>query len=519
MFSRNRLPGANRMGKAAGKVDEKVTGKTAGKNLLAALIAAGLAASSFWGCEGSATQTTNGQKLTGTLVDKSGHPVSGAMVNAWPSGAILLGNPQSSNSAPAASGETDAQGRYALTELAAGEYNVFGEQGHGVASVLIPRVSYLAMELDLGVDTLTPPGTIIGKVMANGKPMAGVFCYLPGSARVTMTDSLGIFALDRVPAGSYKLAYTSAGYATVIDSPVVVVSAGITALPTKVLAYDIALQPPTPESLSASLNAMGYVVLTWKKPAVADLAGYILQVSYTGDTANEYFEESEIFDKSMLPDTSTISIYKLAWYVFYQGKIWVHQDTGTVTFRIKALDKDGNKSAAFSDPVSIVVHRSPLHLFTTSLVEGGSTDAAPRCRDTLTFVSTFTSTMVSAGTIRFHIEGWYHGSTESVIAYTDKSQVWNGKVDTLVWYPGRAEMRNIDEKPAEMDSATWFNGGGIVFKVPQGKPDSLRVAAYTGLQYDVEYLSKTTVMDIRVDSQGCYKVSPARIDSTQGVAF
>jgi hypothetical protein len=472
----------------------------AGKTI-ALIAAAVIAGALFWGCEGSATQTTNGQCLHGTLVDAQGSPVSGAKVMAWPSAAVVLGD---ANGEPAAMAETDTEGRYALKDLAKGEYNLFGEKGQGSSTVLIPRVAYASAELDLGEDTLTPPGTIIGKVMAGGAPLAGVFCWLPGSSRVAMTDSLGLFALDRVPEGTYLLRYTSIGHAPASDSSVVVASGEITTLPAKSLVFDLASQPPAPKGLAAVYDtATGKVSLTWHRPDVADLAGYLIEVFLGSDTSATaaYTEELDRVDPAWVDSAARL--------YFEWRNPWRGQDTGTVLYRIKAVDSDGNRSHGFSAPLAVSVRRNALQHTVATLIEGPGDDAAPRCRDTLVFKSAFTNPVMSTGRSTLNIFGWYDGAPNPVYAYYDKDPEWGVSADSTVWYPGMVQYSPLSSKPETVDSATWFNGGNIAGISDPRKPDSLRVVLDVAL-FGVMTSSVRWIQDIRTDENGCYLVSPSR---------
>jgi hypothetical protein len=472
----------------------------AGKTI-ALIAAAVIAGSLFWGCEGSATQTTNGQCLHGTLVNASGAPVAGALVKAWPSAAVVLGDP---NGAPAAMAETDAEGRYALKGLAAGEYNLFGDKGQGASTVLIPRVAYASVELDLGEDTLTPPGTIIGRVMANGAPLAGVFCWLPGSSRVAMTDSLGGFALDRVPEGTYLLRYTAMGYAAASDGSVMVASGEITTQPTKSLVFDLASQPPTPQGLAAAYDtATGLVSLTWTQPDVADLAGYIIQSFPGNDTSEAATVEKEL--KGAHPawvDTTARGLFE-------QQAMWRGQDTGTLHYRIKAVDFDGNRSHGFSAPLAVSIRRNALQHTAATLIEGSGDDDAPRCRDTLVFKAAFTNPVMGMGQLVLNIFGWYAGSPNRIATYHDKSPALGVNADTTVWSPGMVQFLPLSSKPATVDSAAWFNGGNIAGISDPRKPDSLRVILDVAV-FGVMTSSVRWIQDVRTDANGCYLVSASR---------
>jgi hypothetical protein len=485
----------------------------AGKTI-ALIAAAVIAGSLIWSCEGSATQTTNGQCLHGTLVDARGNPVSGAKVMAWPVGAI--GNPGAE--APARA-ETDAQGRYALDGLDAGEFNVFGEKGSGASTVLIPRVQYAETELDLGVDTLTPPGTITGRVLSGGNPRAEVFCYIPGSAYIAMTDSLGGFTLPRVPEGTYRVKYTSEGHVTAVDSPVVVRSAEITALADKAMEIDEALQPPPPDGLTAVIDsATGLVTLRWNQAPVNDVASYEVQRRLVG-AADPYLADFHLMPTTLgyptVTGTGVIDDRTRAEFGWFSA--WPLQDTGTAFYRVRTVDKDGNKSRGFSAPVSVGLQRRPFQNLDLDVIETGGVYDVPLCRDTLVFAAAVSNPVFDEAAIHFDVVAWFDGSEGMEYIYTQK--IWKGKVkaDTLAWYLGKPVEYAALPVPPGKDSLWWVNEGRFAPAPDLGRPDSLKVLVDSYV-YDVDGLQTTVrrIMDVSVDGQGCYRVSESRRPRNMG---
>jgi len=476
----------------------------------AALAAACCAAILLAGCEGSATQTTNSQHLHGTLVDRDGEAVSGATIKAWPDGAIQSAT--GSARFPMAQATTDAEGRYALSELGAGRYNVFGEAGEGASSVLIPRVRYEGGDLDLGVDTLKPPGIVVGSVMAGGNPLEGVFCYAPGSSQVAMTDSLGEFLLDRVPEGSYALKYSSEGYVTAVDSPVVVRSGEITALPARNLELDISLQPPTLVGLEAEWDSVtGDVHVRWDATSISDLAGYELERTADGADADQLPGGYYMIDS--LLDTNGFTDSLPQWYFGpYRG--WRDQDTGTVSYRVRAIDKDGNRSRAYSRPRSVFLKKLDIQRTILSLSETGGVYDSALCRDTLTFAASFTNPVVSTGSVQFRVAGWFGGNK------VHTKEVWYSRdyakdvaADTLSWHFGMPVVLGMDFKPAGMDSLEWVSGANTTYPEDYGTPDSLLVTATVRLSGAGRYSGgEKRLIDIKV-VDGCYVIRESRLPS------
>ncbi|MEO6098290.1 MAG: carboxypeptidase-like regulatory domain-containing protein [Fibrobacteria bacterium] len=487
---------------------------------IAFIAAAVISGSLFWSCEGSATQTTNGQCLHGALVDAQGHAVSGAKVMAWPIGAI--GNPGAQGGTPAALAETDAQGRYALDGLTAGEFNVFGEKGSGSSTVLIPRVHYAETELDLGTDTLRPPGAITGRVLSGDKPMPEVFCYIPGSAYVAMTDSLGRFTLSQVSAGTYRVKYTTEGHITAVDSPVVVVSAEITALAAKDMVIDDALQPPPPDGLTADIDSVtGIVTLRWNKAPVNDVASYEIQRRLVG-ASDPYLADYDIMPTSQgyptvtgteVNDDRTRS--EFGWF-----SAWPTQDTGTVFYRVRTVDTDGNKSHTYSAPVSLVLKRRLFQNLDLDVIETGGIYHAPLCRDTLVFAASVSNPVFDEAAIHFDVVAWFDGAKPLTYIYTQKT--WKGmvKADTLAWYLGKPVEYAALPVPPGKDSLWWVNEGRIVPASDLGTPDSLKVLVDSYV-YDVDGLQTAVrrIMDVSVDGQGCYVVGESRRAKNLGEPF
>ncbi|HOX43809.1 MAG TPA: von Willebrand factor type A domain-containing protein [Myxococcota bacterium] len=77
-------------------------------------------------------------------------------------------------------------------------------------------VALWLLGLALSSDTLAAQGGAIeGKVLANGAPVQGAAVAAAGpAARVTATDAQGVFSLADLPAGTYALTVSKAGFAT-----------------------------------------------------------------------------------------------------------------------------------------------------------------------------------------------------------------------------------------------------------------------------------------------------------------
>lgn len=311
-----------------------------------------LLALALFACEG--TETTNPNLdpgMAGRMVDNLGKPVEGATVKAIPEAKSAVDGGGAVDSV-----KTDRQGRYLLEGLPEGGYNLIGEYNRRGLVVLRPKVRYLGPKayLDLGSDTLRAPGQIQGTVTLGGKPREGVFCYLPGTSYLSISDENGGCWLSNVPSGRYTVKYAQAGLATASDTGVVVLPGGITKLPAKDLGVDTAFPPPAPEGLKVEQDtAAGTVTLRWSPVKVADLDGYWIYRNEAGED-----EPRRITDR-LVRDTVYVDT------VFRAKQDTVKRD---LVYRVKAQDQGALLSAAYSPARALAAEppqtARPLALFT-----------------------------------------------------------------------------------------------------------------------------------------------------------
>jgi hypothetical protein len=462
-------------------------------DILAGMVAA---AALLAGCNGSATQTTTGQGLSGTLLGEDGRPAVGAEVAAWRANSQ---SPIGPGSVPAAMARTDAGGRY-LLDLEAGTYNVFARDSGEARAAGIPGVAFASGELDLGESTLMPPGSASGRVIVGGAPAGEVFCFIPGSAFVAMTDTAGRFTLDRVPPGRYPLRYVGTGLAAVLDSVTVYPDSAL-ALPDREMFPDVSLQPPAPAGLRAVQDtASGSVTLTWNPVEVADLADYVAEYRLAGDTGNW----EKIGPVAGAEEKDTVRIHREAWSPFGQYEE-ILRGTGPIDscrmeYRVKAVDKDGNSSAAYSGVVSVLLRRPPI-LRTEVRMDrlGGAGDSA-LCRDTLAFAASFTNPVVDSATFEWSVEHYLPRYNSYHTLYVPKMEGLEPKrapADTLVWWWGRG-----------FDSTDMRKIGPDAWETPDTLYVNVRVRIAGDFAGDFTYRRK--VIDILRTSPGCYRVGPAR---------
>jgi hypothetical protein len=313
------------------------------------------------GClfQGEGRRTAGGgdpSAVRGNFVDPSGRPLKGVRVTAIPKGVFRLAKSASSAAAAALPETTwtDAEGRYSLTHLRSGEYNLVGEYGQGELAALVPDVRYAdsAGSLEMGQDTLHAPGSIRGRVQRGGRGQEGAIAYLPGTSYLAVSDTDGAFVAEGIPAGRYRVNYLVPGFQAAPDTGIVVRAGGITLLPSKALAYDTSQAPPAPGAPRAAFDsARGTVRLEWDRVDVSDLLGYLVYRDTGGASA------PVLLTPRILPDTFLADTLP-EW-------IWAGRETAKVAYRLRSIDRAKNPSPNFSPPAAIALareRRSPTAL-------------------------------------------------------------------------------------------------------------------------------------------------------------
>ena len=433
------------------------------------------------GCEGSATQTTNEHGLYGVLVDGKGDPVANAKVHALssePDAKIDLKDPDKSVMART---ETDSHGHYSLTGLINGNYNVIGVERDGASSVLIPNIRLLSTNMNLGVDTLLAPGKITGQVVFDGAPLEGVFCYIPGTFLVTITDLQGKFILDRVPDGIYRFKYVSENYISIEDSQVVVRSGETTTLSQKTMVLDTTIQPPIPKGLRAEYDSVtGLVSLTWNRVNISDLAGYRLEFYPSGYVDVDHIVVVDLGKDTVWEDSSSV-------INFSELAIWDSLGKGKMVYRVKSVDNDGNSSRAFSSPFVLELLRPSFLNVSVSITLSNGVFGVPLCRDTIKFISKISGILNNQSTP-------YWGVT-----WKRSDGFWPDAV------------YGIQPKDIIMDTVMYYWGQDIRTSLNKPEPDSLKIVqniSFTGPGEVVRFYWKRVIVTEVVND--CYLVHEAR---------
>jgi hypothetical protein len=396
------------------------------------------------------------------------------------------GRPDSLNASLA---ETDAEGRYSLSGLEAGVYNLYGESKQGDAAVLIPRVKYLETALDLGTDTLAPSGSITGKVLNEGSPVTPAFCYLQGSTFVGLSDSSGAFTLDRIPAGTYRLNYVAQGYASDVDSPVVVLPGQSTVLPPKNLGLDLDAQPPAAHIVSATYDTVqGITRIVWNRSKASDVQMYYVE-SYTLGQDTQFIAHRTGHPSNYLDTVFTDSSGRLFGSGFSSDADPDDLEEYTVVYRIRTVDRDGMVSRPGQDSIVIKVTRPEILKYSISLrLAEGDRDTV-LCQDSLVFILTL-------------------------------NQPAKGPVDAvywmIAWRPNgiAASLQLAPHRPLHLlpDTTVWhLDSVASFFDIVPSTMDSIQVMAQTSLGENT-YGDDRRMM-VRKRPNGCYEVEKSHSPS------
>ncbi len=456
------------------------------------------------GCEGSATQTTSGNGLHGILVDGEGKPVPGAHVKAWHVASSPNGLSKNVDAGFADSAVTDSLGHYSIQSLDVGVYNITGESGQGNATLFIPRVRYVDEAVDLGRDTLMPPGAIQGKVVTEGRGLATVFCYVEGSAYIAMTDSAGMFTLRDIPMGVYKLNYSSRGYEPEVDNVVTVVSGKTTSLLPKSMNKYMTLGPTAPTVLSAKYDTLtGRFSMAWNQVRNEKIASYTLEYFPAGhpelaegsqipgltDTIMESYFPRNFFVQVYRPgeDAVPLNFFKLEYLYGKDAEL-------TMEFRIRSVDSAGNISRYRESPIELKMPR-PEALDNPVMLELAEGDIeTTQCRDTLVFLVGFRKPVST----RYDIN-WYAGFQKRPVA--------GSLTGTGPWISGNITPMILQSHP---DTVRWSKNdiwaNRLVYYSGNDSVNMDTGSVAIDLNLKGWQIKDPRRIDFGVDSNGCFRL-------------
>jgi hypothetical protein len=381
----------------------------------------------------------SGSEVVGSLVDGNGKAVIGAEV-------IL--DTAISDTTPAM--DSAAAHRFRDTSDAQGNFNLIIQSAGGTYNLVCvaknPSLVYFKSgikndrpsnhkgiyEIDVGRDTMLPPGKISGKVVINSTTTENVTCYVPGTSFMAMSDSTGAFTIFGVPPGTYNVYYYITGYETGKDNSVTVISNQVTVLPVMVLSLDPTGAPQPPAGLSSVADtAAGIVRLSWRAVHVSDLAGYIV---CRKDSATANYVALDTLVDTFFVDSVYRNILDITEHDY--------------SYEVKALDS-GTNASAFSAPV-------PIHTVPPSYVRPviqlsrvSPLSFMASAGDTVKIAADFRSSITRTDTLF-----WFTKAPDSTfIKKTDVYAIQGS--DTLSWVWNNAGVKKVYVNALDDRGITW----------------------------------------------------------------
>lgn len=279
-----------------------------------------------------------GSEVVGTMVKQDGSPVQGATVYLDTAGYVSDTTYELLDTTT-----TDEKGHFVIKrEHLGGTYSIYGSYNNKELVVLVRDVNDTVASdkdhiLDVGTNTMLPPGYISGKVIVDEPSLAGTICYIPGTSLMAITDDDGAFVMSGVPADTYRVYFSFPNYIVGRDTGVIVASGETADIGTIILSYDPNKGVPTPRSVTIAYDTLhGVAVLTWHTVHVSDLSGYIV---YRG------IDGSPIVAIDTVPAADTVYLDTL-YHSFTVSNVF------SVQYEVSAFDIATNEGN-LSNPVTV----------------------------------------------------------------------------------------------------------------------------------------------------------------------
>ncbi|GEM_PF-1369944 len=157
--------------------------------------------------KGGGTETES--KVAGRAVDPQGNPSVGARVILRP--ADYLADPVSSEDVSKRRQETvtDAQGRYAMGGVPAGDYRIEIAGAESGGAIRDFSLAHDSEGVKLAVDSVKPRGSILGSFAPDSEAQLASFVQVFGLERLVKADPSGGFILYNLPEGVYDIRCSS----------------------------------------------------------------------------------------------------------------------------------------------------------------------------------------------------------------------------------------------------------------------------------------------------------------------
>ncbi len=290
--------------------------------------------------QSSSVVMTGGSEVVGTMVDKDGKPVQGAVVRL---DTMITTADTSFDSIAFA--VTDNQGSFKIKrDHGGGIYSIYGNYKNQTLVVLVrgikdPNTDTVFHEINVGRCVMLAPGFIKGKIVKYSAPdsMEGTYCYIPGTSISATTDDSGKFVMSGLAPDTYSVYFSAQSYLPLRLYTIVVHSSDTADIGIDSLSLDPNQPLGPPRSLHAFLDtAQGSVTVSWSKLPVNDLQGYIVSHGKIGNAFR--------FDTISKNDT-----------IFFDTLYRDLNDTSRFAAQYSVAGFDNADRGLFSQPVSMQI--------------------------------------------------------------------------------------------------------------------------------------------------------------------
>jgi alpha-tubulin suppressor-like RCC1 family protein len=191
---------------------------------------------------GSTGASSGGMRGTATFVGQTNS-----------AGILISTESQAAPGVVAGQTTTDTQGKYTLTGLSAGTYNVYASSNLSLEKAISTTAAVtVGTTSAVSPFALTPVGSVTGTATLNGAGnTAGVAVFLEGINSSAYTDGVGNYKIYNVPVGAYTIAADYIGYATTSPGTVNVTIGTMAIAPTITLAVN-----PVPVAASTTVSTL-----------------------------------------------------------------------------------------------------------------------------------------------------------------------------------------------------------------------------------------------------------------------
>ncbi|MEO6094977.1 MAG: hypothetical protein ABIW76_04610 [Fibrobacteria bacterium] len=264
-------------------------------------------------------------------------------------------------------------------------------------------------------------------------------------------------------------------------------------LPTKLLGYDVTLQPQTPMGLKAEYDSVtGRVSLSWNTVTVSDLQKYVLVVYPKGFEGKTFENPITAGGASGMPLARYVDDWTVRYFFEpternFAAVGWSEASGGTLVYKVKSVDKAGNSSPYYSEPIEVRVSY-PLILRT----EGYAIKVIPGmdsagCRDSVSFGISIAESGGGTFSADLLLLGVDTSGISNKVYRQSVSRTRVGDTAAFSWYSGK-------------DTAPWQN-----FYDANPGPGTIEFVAEITVQTE-GYWRQTKQVRLESVREGCYGI-------------